>query len=323
MRETKTFLGSIVSAKYSRLIGVSAAAVLFVISALVLAPVCKTQDDTFAAPTPSTTTLAMTTPSVSLSLALDDAAGTFAVSDPASFSVTTNNYTGYALSIRAKEDNANNSKLINGNYALNSISSAAVDGTGFSVGDWGYKPSKLNSADNTDFLPSPTYAGSVLNATTTANSTADNYSLAIAAKADYTTITGTYSNTFVLTAVPNPVNYTITYDKNTTDNVTNMPAAQVGTLSDQDIIISSTVPSRAGYNFDGWCDGDVTTTSGTQSCSGIEYNPGAVYAASMQTANTSNLKAIWNVPGTARAILGSNGNLNFVYDNNTYTVGET
>ena len=296
--KTNTFWRSIISARYSRLVGFVAAMCLFVIFGFALVPVCDKPEDTFAAPTPSTTTLAMTTPSVSLSLALSDVAGTFAVSNPASFSVTTNNYTGYALSIRAKEDNANNSKLINGSHVLNSISAATADGTGFNVGDWGYKPSKLNSSDNTDFLPAPTYAGSVLNATTTANSTADNYFLAIAAKANVNTVSGTYSNTFVLAAVPNAVNYTITYNKNTTDTVSNMPTTQSGELSTNDVILSANTPSRTGAIFLGWCNGTTTQVvniTTDDSCNGTTYAAGATYPTSMQTANTAELKAMWRV----------------------------
>lgn len=291
--KTNTFWRSIVSARYSRLVGFVAAMCLFVIFGFALVPVCDKPEDTFAAPTPSTTTLAMTTPSVSLSLALNDAAGTFAVSDPASFSVTTNNYTGYALSIRAKVDDANSTKLVNGNYALNSIAAATADGTGFSVGDWGYKPSKLNSVDNTDFLPAPTYAGNVLNATTTANSTADNYSLALAAKADLSTKSGTYTNTFVLTAVPNVTLYSITYNANTTDSVSNMPSNQIGdTSSAVSITLSSNTPTRSGYSFSGWCD-VVPDNSG--SCTGNSYAAGDPYDINQTTANNVILYARWAV----------------------------
>ena len=106
-------------------------------------------DDTKAANTLSETTLSMTTSDVVLDFTPTDLNGSFASSTPAEFSVTTNNYSGYSLSIAAAENNANNSKLINGNYAINSISSASAE-TDFTNGTWGYKPSLINSQANTD-----------------------------------------------------------------------------------------------------------------------------------------------------------------------------
>ncbi len=56
---------------------------------------------------------------------------------------------------------------------------------------------------------------------------------------------------------PNPqVTYTLTYDKNTTDNVTNMPETQTETNSKgyATFPLSGKIPVRNGYTFLGWAD---------------------------------------------------------------------
>jgi uncharacterized repeat protein (TIGR02543 family) len=223
---------------------------------------------------------------------VDSATGTFRESDSADFSVTTNNYSGYTLSIHAAVDDEDYSKLVNGNSVLNSISSAS-SASGFNNGNWGYKPSKLNSAANDSFQPAPTYEGTTLDTTAQANNEANTYGISIGAKANYGLAAGKYSNTFVITAVANPVGYSITYNKNTEDTVTNMPSNQTGDASAQSIEISSTTPSRSGYTFVDWCDGTTTTTSSVDSCTGTVYHPGDDYDTDQTAQNNLVLKAMW------------------------------
>ena len=69
--------------------------------------------------------------------------------------------------------------------------------------------------------------------------------------------TGTYNNRLVFTAVGNPIpaDYTLTYDKNTTDTVSNLPSpdAWSGVASSHTFAIpATTTMSRDGYNFIGW-----------------------------------------------------------------------
>ena len=269
-----------------------AASFLLVFSMLAIFPVASSFSDTQAASTISETTLNMTTANINLALSVDSASGTFNASDPASFTVATNNYSGYTLGIRAAEDDVDYSKLVNGEAALNSISSAGASST-FNNGNWGYLPSKINSAVNTDYQPAPTYAGTTIDTTAQANNEANSYSIAIGAKVNYGLPAGKYSNTFVITAVANPVGYSITYNKNTEDEVTNMPANQSGDASSQSIILSSDEPVRSGYNFINWCDGTTTTTSGVDSCTGTVYQPGDSYDTDQTAQNNLVLKAMW------------------------------
>ena len=63
---------------------------------------------------------------------------------------------------------------------------------------------------------------------------------------------------------PNPqVTYTLTYDKNTTDNVTNMPETQTETNSKgyATFPLSGKIPVRNGYTFKGWQTGDGKTVA--------------------------------------------------------------
>ncbi len=264
----------------------------------------------------SETTLSMTTENISLPLSVSNPNGTFSASTPAEVTVSTNNYTGYTLSIGAKEDNADYSKLVFGEYAFNSISSASSQND-FNNGTWGYKPSKINSSANADYLPAPTYAGDTMDVTAAANNEANSYSIALAAKADYTMPAGIYSNTFVITAVGNPVGYQITYDDNTEDEVTNMPSAQTGDVTATEVTIASETPERSGYTFDGWHN-DATNT---------DYQPGDVISLSQTELNDIILKATWketskdwldtgpNIKNKLHIISGGTG-----YDN--YTIKE-
>ncbi|MBQ2695018.1 hypothetical protein IJG04_00005, partial [Candidatus Saccharibacteria bacterium] len=146
--------------------------------------------------------------------------------------------------------------------------------------------------DNTDtttglFFPAPTVSGFTIARTTTANgsttstasSNANNYTFSLGARADYTQIAGTYTNTYVLQAVGNAITYNITYSDNTGDSsVANLPYfngntanhTQAGSVSTTSITLRGSgtnntddaTPTRTGYTFTGWCN-TTTTESGT------------------------------------------------------------
>ena len=275
--------------------GLLSTSFLLAIITLAFFPVTHSYSGAQAASVVSETTLSMTAQNVDLPLSVSNVNGTFGTSEPASFTVTTNNYSGYTLNIHASTNDDNYSKLINGQSVLNSISAAATDETGFNNGNWGFKPSMLNSDPNSNYLPAPTYAGTTIDETDGANpnNTANTYNIAIGAKVDYGQAAGKYSNTFVITAVANAVGYSVTYNENTEDTVTDMPANQSGNATAQSIEISSTTPSRNGYTFINWCDSTTTTTSGVDSCNGNVYQPGDSYDTDQTTTNNLVLKAMW------------------------------
>ena len=197
----------------------------------------------------STISLSVTSHTLSVDISPNRAAGVFGKSNSSTVSITTNNYTGYTFGISASSSGMNATNLVNGNEVLASIESAVSEtdfgaeaNTGYN-NKWGYLPSKLNSAANTDFLPAPDANGSILDHTSSANDVANTYTLAVGARVDQTAVPGTYSNTFVLTVVANPSVYAITYDANAgSDMVTNMPTPNplTGTSDNSAVNISST-----------------------------------------------------------------------------------
>ena len=230
--------------------------------------------------------------SISLDLNPIYPAGTFAESSGSNnISVYTNHSSGYTLGITAKTLDSNaliysdtstgdtiatipsiSSAVSSTNYADNTYASSnELNDT------WGYKPSTIyNTSTNTTEQISTTNQ-TILAKTTTATTenTTDNYNITMGARVSSNTPTGSYGNTFVITVVANPIPYTISYNKNTEDTVTNMPSASSGN-ADGEIVtnaVSNTKPSRAGYVFIGWCSTTTTITDNTDNCSGTIYNP--------------------------------------------------
>lgn len=291
----------------------ASAMLLIVFLFLAVSPVVNHHDDTHAETIYSTTTLAMTTPNIDLNLSINSIDGTFG-SSSSDFSVTTNNATGYVLSIRAAEDVDTNSQLFNNDAVLDSIDSPisieTFNGDSNLNGQWGYKPSMLNSAENTDYLPAPTYEGTIINDTDSANQTEDIYNLAIGARADINQPVGKYSsNSVVLSAVANVASLIINYNKNTTDEVTDLPINQASSLSN-DVLLSSLEPKREGYLFLGWCDGETTNEDDIDFCSGTTYKPGDIYGVGdidETIINSADLSALWS-PANERVVKYIDGN---------------
>ena len=98
--------------------------------------------------------------------------------------------------------------------------------------------------------------------------------------------------------------YTITYDKNTTDTVENMPGSQTKTHGTP-INLSANVPTRKQYKFYGW----ATTQTGS-----AEYQPGNLYENNINIT----LYAVWELTASKVAIYDNTGNpqsyLCYVYD---------
>ena len=252
---------------------------------------------------------------VSLSILPTSTSGTFATSDTSTnnISVSTTNGTGYTLGIKASTEGSNalngaNSTSIPSHTVSAGISEATYSTDSTYNNTWGYRPSKLNSTANSNYLPGPTSASTAitLDKTTSANpSTANNYNLAIGARVNDSTAPGAYSNVFVLTVTANPIPYAITYNKNTTDTVTNMPSNVSSQTYDETVNISGLVPARDGFNFKGWCTVQVAD-GGT--CSGTTYNPDGGGTALTWTldqtvsSNSLNLYAMWTAKTYSLAV---------------------
>ena len=239
----------------------------------------------FATPV-SAASLTLSLPSDPLSIDLSPV-NSFKESNTASVSVSTTDANwGYNFSIKAKDSNA----LKNGEFSLNSISQS------YSLDDfknkapantWGFKPSKKDSVDNANYLPSPTSTETLIEKTSSNSTSPISYSFNIAAKIDSSLKHGEYSNTFVLTIIANTASYSITYNLN--GGSTGPTSPQTGTTTEKSISLDPSTPTRSGYEFLGWCTNNPGTAT---TCSGTTYQPGNNYTLSSENTNTP-LYAIW------------------------------
>ena len=319
-----------------------------------ICPITPSDNDMVdAAAKSSNTSLTMTTnyESARLDIVPTDLAGSFATSPNdkvAKFGITTDNATGYKLTIKEKTT-TNSGKLVSSNGSYLSSISTATTASGFNNGEWGYKPSKYIASTSTwqslsgdNYLKSPT-TEYTLDETSTKNSTAQEYSIGLGAKVDYSKPAGNYTNTFVLAAVGNPITYTINYADATSDStISGIPAQQSSSTIATSVTLSNATPTRTGYTFAGWCYGTVNTT-GTHPGTTCSGTPGTTHAASSslafidQTAtgsnvNTITLQALWtaNVYNVYESIMypvssnfsvtGNNMTLTYDASENKYTL---
>ena len=233
----------------------------------------------------TTSTLTMSVAgAISLNIASTSVVGTFAHSDTTTpnINIRTDNGSGYTLGIRASTGGANNNALINTNDNTKTIPSITASG-GVSESTyssdssydntWAYRPSKLNSTVNNNYFPAPSSDSSsiILDQTSVSNPSTDNsYNIAIGVRINNSVHPGSYANTFIITAIANPIPYTITYNKNTSDTVTNMPSNDSNATYSEIVTLSNQIPVRDGYVFKGWCT--VQMSDGT-ACAGTTFNP--------------------------------------------------
>ncbi|MDO4611944.1 MAG: FISUMP domain-containing protein [Candidatus Saccharibacteria bacterium] len=194
-----------------RTVAFSAIFVFAILNLAIIFPVSFSANKTDATPSVNdpTITLEVTNPTASVDLSVESVDGTFASSSSsATFLVKTNNFSGYKLSILSNSDNG---LLIGKGNTLSSIDNA-VSESSFSDaantiynGKWGYKPNKLNSSDNSNYLPAPTTDGTILDTVNNPVPSGNNYSISIGARADYNNQVTTYDNVFTVTAISNPL----------------------------------------------------------------------------------------------------------------------
>ena len=233
-----------------------------------------------------------------LRLFLDDLNGSFAASEEdekTKFNVTTNNFTGYTLTITSDTDDGDLINFEKDDHfsSIDSPTSITTFNDTSYNNKWGFFPSKYNSEINTEFLPAPTTEATVLDVTNAPNETANDYSIGVGARASFNKASGTYTTSFILNVTGNPVTYAILYADNTSDSaVANLPATQSSVIGESHVTLSNQIPTRTNYTFLNWCLG-AATQNGTI-CNGQTYNPGDEFDLDQTSENAPTLYAIWS-----------------------------
>ncbi|MDO4507953.1 MAG: FISUMP domain-containing protein [Candidatus Saccharibacteria bacterium] len=295
----------------TRKINYTSAIIFSLLALAVIFPLSKGEQTTEAVDGTASTTdpslsIVFSSTTASVDLRPESANGTFKSSTESNtdikFSVPAGNYYGYQLFISSTDDIGELKGANNPSNTLESIGDLVTIGGSITEerfkedsslnGYWGYKPSKINSANNSNYLPSPTTVETLLDKTTSSNTTANEYTIAIGVRADYSTPEDTYITKLNLKVLINPTLYSITYDKNTTDNVTSMPKNQSGATNNNAINLANDVPIREGYEFGGWCT-TVPSSSTPATCTGNTYQPSTAHKLDLTSSNTITLYAMW------------------------------
>ncbi|MBR3270254.1 hypothetical protein IKG07_03350 [Candidatus Saccharibacteria bacterium] len=299
-----------------RIVSTGAFCALAILTLLAVFPIAKHKEDAEATTVPATTSLSIIsskdTASVDITPTSKD--GTFAISaaaDQAEFSVTTDNLTGYSVTLLGSDTSGQLVNNITGD-TLDTITSNTTE-SDFRTGSastyankWGYRLN-VNNTTTTDFMAAPTSStAKTIYSTNAPNTTgtSDNFTLALGARVDYEKQTGTYTNTFVLTAVGNPISYQIDYIDNYDGTATVLEQDAQSNITASEFIISATNPTRSGAIFKGWCYGTIDHTTNPSTCTGTTYQSGDTFTftsiPSTGTA-TANLYAIWEMGDTMQS----------------------
>jgi len=236
----------------------------------------------------ATPVFGITNPTLSINLStlssLDVTPGNFG-SASQTVNITTDNYTGYTATLTNPTNSTDLIHTVDNTLVIPTITLPAntesITASAFTSG-YGI------STDGTNFVPAPTSQSS-LSLGSNNSSGSNSHTLTFGAKPAVSTPAGTYHKTFVITAVVNNPQYSVTYNANAgTDTVTNMPSnISITTTSASSIALSNNVPTRSGYNFLGWdtSSSATTPTYATGNTNTISIEP--------TQANAITLYAVW------------------------------
>ncbi len=237
---------------------------------------------------------------------LDLTALKFGKSSDVSIGVSTDNSTGYTMTIYGEESG----DIDTGNDTKISSVATATSEAGFNTSDtlinkWGYRPSQYVSNTgaailNENYLPIPSNTGQTLAKTEEEATDADAYTLSVGAKIGNDILPGTYHYTYTITVVSNLVPalpWNVNYYSNLDDDAYDIPEKEEYSIDDQTdeypITLSSLIPQANEKAFLGWCDIEPETTSAS-TCAGTIYHPGDTY--NIDTASEDhnvNFYALW------------------------------
>ena len=221
--------------------------------------------------------LAMTTNTDNLALSvLPTLDGTLSTGE-VTVNLSTNNYTGYTLSMSATTDNTALTHT-NGTNSINSTSSSVSAPTALSNNTWGWYPSSLATnpgGSNYQFAAIPSLSSAYTIKSTDAMSTNDETTVSFSVLADTSIPAGDYINTITFTAIANYVPKTLTIIFNSNGGTGLMANQYIAAGSSQNLNPSEF--SKDGYAFAGW----NTSPDGA----GTGYADGASYSVSSEPDN--------------------------------------
>ncbi len=253
---------------------------------------------------------------INLGLVTNDETGTAGESSAATVSVTSTDAGGYTLMLAGGNSEGKLVGTDSSNY-FTSITDTVKESTFASSSDynnkWGLLPSVYNGIandTNDPYLYRVPTGNNLANIDTThsPNSSPNEYTLAVSARANNNTAIDTYSNSFVVSATGNATDYTINY----TDPL-DFPEMQIGSTDSNSVTLSTVVPKRNGYKFAGWCS---EVPSGF-TCSGITYQPGDSY--SLGSGSRANLYAMWTEITCNGTMIQSDTSRYYCFTNTTAT----
>ncbi len=201
--------------------------------------------------------------------------------------VSTTNYTGYTLSLETLGDSTD--------LVHTGDDSLVIPTVSLSTGESGVAPANMNgygySLDGALYLPAPAIGGEgdELNTTNVANTTSDTMTLRFGAKVPAGTVAGTYTNQFLLSAVANATQYSVTYNANAGGaTVVDMPSplTQQGSISGTTLYLDSSIPRQSGFEFLGWATSDTATEPDAEKTN-------LTYQLDPETDNSITFYAVW------------------------------
>ncbi|MBR2709886.1 hypothetical protein IKE72_02300 [Candidatus Saccharibacteria bacterium] len=232
---------------------------------------------------------------VELNLARSNDGAVYGKSSEQTAHIESDHFTGYTLTIAGSNDTG---RLVGSNDNTKYLSSitAPLTESQFNTDahndQWGFLPSKLNSITNNSYQPSPTATTPTTIDVTNSPTTGENYTLALAARVSSNMPLDSYGQTFVLAATGNGYDYHIGYS----DIMDTLPADDWGNTQSSTVTLSTTIPTKSGYVFGGWCSVvPALTNTGTSCPSGATvYQPGDAVTLDGTSGNNMEMYAIWN-----------------------------
>ena len=192
------------------------------------------------------------------------------------FSVSTNNYSGYTLTVRS-----NSTTLSNGSSTIASLTSAVTaeqfaDASSGLNNRWGFMPNIYNSSSNNLYY-GPSTSAVTLDQTNTQNTVAKDYTISLGARINTSMPSGEYTNNLILETVANYVptsNLTISYGTGVSSVTIGGESVQDGDIVElaQGVSYNIGMVADTDYAFDSWSA--TTGTIGSTSSQSTTYTIG-------------------------------------------------